>query len=247
MRLAALALVGAVAGAQAMEFRIAGNELHALGKVEGYELALLKDALAEHPAIDTVVFRQSPGGDAWTAYRVGETIRDRGLRTVVAGPCRSACTIMFLGGRERHFAQAIRPEFVYLAFHGTWNSNLIERDQPAMRGHVELRDWMVSRTGGRMNAALIDRFLGARVRESMLYVYDARQLTQEDGVSLFFCEGLERKGVQPFQGCERIAGHNAYSLGLVDSLERVRVTPFQSLSAPFRPMSAAYRWPGRDD
>jgi len=47
-----------------MEFRVAGSELHLRGKVEGYEFALLKDALAEHPSIDTVVFRGSPGGDA---------------------------------------------------------------------------------------------------------------------------------------------------------------------------------------
>ncbi|TMH45917.1 MAG: hypothetical protein E6H54_04205 [Betaproteobacteria bacterium] len=65
----------AAGAAQAMEFRVAGNELHLRGKVDGYELALLKDALAEHPGIDTVVFRGSPGGDAWTAYRVGDCTR----------------------------------------------------------------------------------------------------------------------------------------------------------------------------
>src|SRR5437762_3466060 len=96
--------------AQAMEFRVAGSELHLRGKVDGYEFALLKDALAEHPGIDTVVFRASPGGDAWTAYRVGERTR------------------------------AERPEFLYLAFHGTWNASLHELNNPAIRGRVELRD-----------------------------------------------------------------------------------------------------------
>jgi hypothetical protein len=243
MKLVAFAFCALALSAQAMELRVAGKELHLRGKVEGYELALFKDALAEHPAIDTVVFRDSPGGDAWTAYRVGERIRDLGLRTVVAGRCISACTIMFLGGTSRHFAQAARPEFLYLAFHGTWSASFFDADKPAMQGRVALREWVQSRTGGRMDASLLERFIGARVRESLLFVYDPRQLAQEDGASLFFCEGLERKGAKPFEACDRISGRNAFSLGVVDSLERVRVTPFPELAAPFKPKATPYPWP----
>jgi hypothetical protein len=239
MRLAAFALVALAMSAQAMEFRIAGNELHLRGKVDGYEFALLKDALAEHPAIDTVVFRASPGGDAWTAYRVGEHIRDSGLRTVVAGPCVSACTIMFLGGRSRHFVQAERPEFLYLAFHGTWNSSLHEMNNPAIRGRVTLRDWVVSRTGGKVEPALLERFLGGERRAALLYVYDPEQLKRDDGVSMHFCEGLEAKG-KPFEVCEKIPGRDAFSMGFVNSTERVRVTPFPALPAPFKPKATSY-------
>jgi hypothetical protein len=230
--------------AQAMEFRVAGNELHLRGKVDGYELALLRDALAEHPGIDTIVFRASPGGDTWTAYRVGERIRDGGLRTVLAGPCHSACTIMFLGGKQRHFARAERPEFLHLAFHGTWNASLHEANNPAIRGRVALRDWVLSRTGGKVDAALLDRFLGGERRAAMLYVYDPEQLNREDGVSMHFCEGVEAKGAKPFEACEKVSGHDAFSMGFVNSTERVRVTPFPALPAPFKPKTAPYSWPG---
>ena len=124
---------------------------------------------------------------------------------------------------------------------------MLERDKPAMQGRVTLRAWIQSRTDGRMDALILERFLGGRVRESLLYVYDPRQLAQEDGVSLFFCEGIERRGARPFEACDRISGHNAYSLGLVDSLERVRVTPLQSLPAPFTPKGAKYHWPAEKD
>jgi len=243
MRFAALALAGVVAGAQAMEFRVAGNELHLRGQVDGYEFALLKDVLAEHAGIDTVVFRGSPGGDAWTAYRVGERIRDGGLRTVVAGPCHSACTIMFLGGKTRHFVQAVQPWFIYLAFHGTWNTSLHELNNPAIRGRVELRDWVLQRTGGKVDPVLLERFLGGERRAAMLYVYDAEQFKREDGVSLYFCQGVEAKGAKPFEACEKISGHDALSMGFVNSSERVRVTPFPALPAPFKPKSSGYRWP----
>ena len=230
--------------AQAMEFRVAGNELHLRGKVDGYEFALLKDALAEHPGIDTVVFRASPGGDAWTAYRVGERIRDSGLRTVLGGPCYSACSIMFLGGKQRHFVRTERPEFLYLAFHGTWNSSLHELNNPAIRGRVDLREWVLQRTGGKVDPALLERFLGGARPAAMLYVYDPEQLKREDGVSLHFCEGVEAKGAKPFESCEKVSGHDAFSMGFVNSSERVRATPFAALPAPFKPKTAPYPWPG---
>jgi hypothetical protein len=242
VRLIVLAFAAVAASAQAMEFRIAGNELHLRGKVEGYEYGLFKQALAEHTGIDTVVLGASPGGDAWSAFRVGEAIRDGGLRTVLAGPCISACTIMFLGGRTRHFIQTSRPEFLYLAFHGAFAGSFFDRDKPSQQGRLELRAWIVERTGRKIDPALLDRFVGTQVRSALLYAYDPRQLQREDGVSLFFCEGIEAKGTKPFE-CDRISGYNAFSLGLVNSLEVVRVTPFQALPPPYKPKSEPYPWP----
>jgi hypothetical protein len=242
VRLIVVAFAAVTASAQAMEFRIAGNELHLRGKVEGYEYNLFKQVLAENAGIDTVVFGASPGGYSWSAFRVGEAIRDAGLRTVLAGPCLSACAIMFLGGRTRHFIQVTRPEFLYLAFHGSFVSHLFDRDTPSQQDRLELRAWIVERTGGKIDPVLLDRFIGTQVHSALLYVYDPRQLARQDGVSLFFCEGIE-KGTKPFEACDGIPGHNAFTLGLVNSVERVRVTPFQELPPPFKPKSVPYPWP----
>src|SRR2546421_10631791 len=146
MRLLGLMLAVAMASAQAMELRIAGNELPLRGKVEGNEHNFLKQLLAEHAGIDTVVFGDSPGGDGWSGFRVGELIRDSGLRTVVAGRCYSACTIMFLGGGRRSFAQAARPESVYLAFHGAFAARLFDPDRPSPQGRPPVRARRPERT-----------------------------------------------------------------------------------------------------
>src|SRR5207244_11078000 len=103
----------------------------------------LRPGLAAHRRSSTVGCSAAPGGDAGTAYRVGERIRDSGLRTVLGGPCYSACSIMFLGGKQRHFVRTERPEFLYLAFHGTWNSSLHELNNPAIRGRVDLPEWVL--------------------------------------------------------------------------------------------------------
>ena len=227
-----------------MEFRVAGSELHLGGPVDGSELALFIDATREHPGIDTVVFRNSPGGDAWTAYRVGERIRDAGLRTVVVGRCVSACTVMFLGGRTRHFAEASRPDLMYLAFHGTWSQAFTQQNTPAFGGRVQLRAWIVARTGGKVDPLLLERFLGLDRRVALLHVYDPRQLRRDDGVSMYFCEGTEAKGSRPYDACEKVNGHDAFSMGFVNSEVRVKVTPPRELPPPFKPKSEAYRWPG---
>ena len=228
-----------------MEFRVAGNELHLSGRVAGDELAKFKDVMLEHGgAIDTVVFRNSPGGDAFAAYRVGERIRDAGWRTVVVGACRSACTIMFLGGRSRHFARVARPELVYLGFHGTWSTGFLESNSPGFRGRPELRGWIIERTGGKVDARLLERFMQNEIRTALLVAYDPQQFGRDDGVSMFFCEGGEAKGAKPFDACEKIVGHDAFSMGFVTSAERVPVTPAAKLPAPFQPKPAPFQWPG---
>ena len=215
-----------------MEFRVAGNELHLSGPVAGQEYAHFKDAVAAHPQIDTVVFRNSPGGDAWSAYRVGEAIRDRGWRTVVVGRCHSACAIMFLGGRTRHFAQASQPENMLLAFHGTWSTGLLEAQTPGFRGRVQLRRWIVERTEGKIDPKLLERFIENERRVAFLYAYDPAQFKAGAGASMYFCEGNEQNRAKPFAACERIAGHDAFSMGFVNSPERIRVTPPSKLPAP---------------
>lgn len=227
-------LVLIVAGsAAAMDFRVAGNELHLSGRVLGDELGMLKDVEEAHPAIDTVVFRNSPGGDAWTGHRIGERIRDKGWRTVVIGGCISACTLMYLGGKSRHFAKASYPERVFLAFHGTSSSAFLDRGQAAPRGRPAIRRWIESRTGGKVDPDLMDRFVNNEQRETALRVYDPLQLARADGVSVLFCEG-PGQGKPPFDSCEKLPGRDAFTMGFVTSAERIAVTPPSRLPPPFR-------------
>lgn len=221
--------------AEAMEFRVAGNELHLSGRVTGDELGMLRDVEAAYPGrIDTVVFRDSPGGDAWSGFRVGERIRDHGWRTVVIGACVSACTLMFLGGRTRHFGVAARPGRMLLGFHGPSSANFLDRGAAAPRGRPEVRAWIESRTGGKADPALVERFVGNEKRATLLLVYDPEQLARSDGVSTLFCEDSVPKGKSPFDACEKLAGKDAFSMGFINSPARVKVQPPASLPSPYR-------------
>ena len=59
--------------------------------------------LDAHPSITTVRLT-SPGGRVVEARELSEVIARRGLTTVAVGNCASACTVLFMAGRERLLA-----------------------------------------------------------------------------------------------------------------------------------------------
>lgn len=60
----------------------------------------VRDMLEAYPSITTVRLT-SPGGRVVEARAMSELITRRGLTTLAAGNCASACTVLFMAGRER--------------------------------------------------------------------------------------------------------------------------------------------------
>ena len=96
--------------ALAMELKIVGNQLILSGPVVGDEPGKVREALASSPGIETVILRNSGGGNAPAGYQVGQLLRERGVRTAVSGYCYSSCSRMFLGGSARYFTDDYLPE-----------------------------------------------------------------------------------------------------------------------------------------
>lgn len=105
--------------AQAMKIEVHKNIVYASGSV-GDDIRAFEEAFAK-PDVDTVVFVNSPGGSLYTGLRVGNMIADKNLKTVIAGTCASACSIMFMGGKERTFSDAFPPSQTYIGIHGAHN------------------------------------------------------------------------------------------------------------------------------
>jgi hypothetical protein len=67
--------------APAMELKIVGNQLFLSGPVVGDEPGKVREALASSPGVETVILRNSGGGNAPAGYQVGQLLRERGMRT----------------------------------------------------------------------------------------------------------------------------------------------------------------------
>jgi hypothetical protein len=94
-----------------------GTELEITGGIKYGLDRDLRAALAASPGV-AVVHLDSPGGRIGEARKLYETIRAHGLVTYVFGTCASACTIAFLGGRERLIEAAATLGFHSAAFPG---------------------------------------------------------------------------------------------------------------------------------
>jgi hypothetical protein len=106
-----------------MAIVVAGDQLIVTGAVVAGDYDVVESNVSFNPQIQTIILRNSSGGDAPTGYRLGELFREKSLQTAVSGYCYSSCSRLFLGGKERHFTDDYPPEFTQIGFHGHYDNN----------------------------------------------------------------------------------------------------------------------------
>ena len=199
----------------AMELKVAGNQLILSGRVVGDEPGKVREALANSPKIDTVILRNSPGGDAPAGYQTGQLLRERGLRTAVSGYCYSSCSRMFLGGSTRYFTDDYPAENTHIGFHGHYHAD--GHLNAALMRQYGLRDWIIKYSDGKADANLVERWINIPDSRGMIHFFHPG-LVNRGGASTFMCRGGEPTG--PVFACEPI-GKTALELGVVTSLDIV--------------------------
>jgi hypothetical protein len=202
--------------ALAMDINTVDNALILSGPVTGAELNQVKDALAANPKIDLVVLRNSPGGDAWTGYRMGEFFRDKGLTTAVSGYCISSCSRMFLGGKQRLFTDDYPAARTFVGFHGHYdNSGNLDRGSVSKGG---LYQWILRYSDGKADPDLVSRWIAIEKNggaASFLHPDVSATL----GHSVFFCDGVQNTTSNSTK-CEPLAT-NALERGVITDVRRV--------------------------
>lgn len=224
--------------ASAMDFRLIADQLVLSGPVNSGDFEKTRDILASSAKVDTIVLRNSPGGDVLSGYRLGELFREKGLRTLVSGLCYSSCSRMFLGGKTRYFTDDFPPIYTNLGFHGHYdmsNGHL----QPQLVAQFHLKDWLIKYSDGKADPALIDRWMAIPINIGMIHFYHP-DLFKPGGISTFLCQGTE-KMAQAVLGCEPIR-KTALELGIVTSLQVQRSNDQDEikLGIPTRPRSSNF-------
>jgi len=199
----------------AMELKVVGNQIILNGQVAGDEPEKVREALTSSPEIDTVILRNSPGGNAPAGYRAGELIRERGLRTAVSGYCYSSCSRMFLGGSARYFTDDYVPESNNVGFHGHYDR--IGRLNVDLMRQYGLRDWIIKYSDGKADPVLVERWINIPYSRGMIHFFHPG-LVKRAGVSTFMCQGDEPQ--RSVFDCEPIA-KTALDLGIITSLDLV--------------------------
>jgi hypothetical protein len=128
--------------------------IHLSGKVDKTDWAAWQEALQRNAGkVDTVVFHNSPGGDSATGRRIGHSIRENKLRTVVDGPLRLRVRQYVPRRNGAAVRLARRQQEIVLGYHGSYN----KRDEG--REQEEERSYFSELTDGKMDDELIERFI----------------------------------------------------------------------------------------
>ena len=199
----------------AMEQKVVGTQLILSGRVVGNEPGKVRVALANSPEIDTVILRNSPGGDAPAGYQTGQLLRERGLRTAVSGYCYSSCSRMFLGGSTRYFTDDYPADHTHIGFHGHYHAD--GHLNAALMAQYGLRHWIIKYSDGKADANLVERWINIPYSRGMIHFFHP-VLVNRGGTSTFMCRGDEPTGL--VFACEPI-GKTALELGIVTSLDLV--------------------------
>jgi rhodanese-related sulfurtransferase len=188
----------------AMTIETRGNTVFASGPVDD-DVRKFEDAFAAE-GVTTVVFVNSPGGDLWTGLRVGRMIASKGLNTVTAGTCISACSIMFMGGKERRFSDAFRPSLTYVGIHGAHNTatkQVNSQAQPQIYAFYKLN------MGDKFNSEVMNKALyDMQDAGSLLRVFDPVRSAKTAPYHCVSSQTLRDK-------CTKFPDIDAMSLGVV--------------------------------
>ena len=215
---AALALaiaLGLPASAGAMTLERVGADLFATGPVEAGDVAAFSAEL-ERGGIHRIVFVNSPGGQLRAALQVALRIRDARVQTLVSGYCHSACSLMFIAGRERRFATGHKPRNTQIGIHGA--SNRVTRELRP-QGTPQMLALYRQQMGEKFQEALIRQALTELTEHHGMLRVREMERTQPGERVPWFCPS----GRTPFEQCTRHVGHDALSLGVVTSPETVPI------------------------
>jgi Clp protease len=149
-------LLGAVSlscAAQALTLHRDGGDLYASGVIQiGDDLAL-RAAHAQAP-VQRLILVNSPGGALMASLRIARWLEDLHITTLAAGPCMSACSLIFMAGERRQFASLPRHPASVIGIHGAYNARTGQASEAAA---PLMLDYYRQRMGANYDAAIIEQ------------------------------------------------------------------------------------------
>jgi hypothetical protein len=211
----AVLLNSTAAGAMTMEVR--GDQLIASGRIVADDGVRFRKLVDANPNVKTVILWNSPGGAARANDAITEAIESLGLNTVVTGFCVSACAMVFLAGKDRSFGDLEPIGSTSLGFHASY----VDGHLAAERRLAALRARVLDRTRGKIEPALVDRWLHLTdERSSVRFRYPGDSAA---GPTTYFCPLGRFPNMCDYKSCDAIPDTSALSAGIITSTDIVHV------------------------
>lgn len=208
---------GLLPAASAMDFRQVGDTLVMSGPVDDHDLVRLRNHLATH-RVALVLLHESPGGDLWNGYQIGNRLRDEGLPTAVSGKCESACALIFLAGTERSFTDGRPAAATMVGLHG---AHAIGTGRPLPELSPRMAYMIRTMTGHKYPDDLLQRTVYPRNAQDMVYAFHpGRYPLKAPGRGIVQCLKRATEGFD----CSMLQGLDALGIGILTN-PQVMVLP----------------------
>lgn len=139
--------------AQALTLHRDGEDLYATGTIQAGDDLALKAAHQEAP-VSRLVLVNSPGGALLTSLRIARWVEDLRITTVAVGHCLSACSLVFMAGEQRQFAQPMNGHAHLIGIHGPYAQRT---GQFSASGAVMMLSYYRTRMGEKFDAAVMEQ------------------------------------------------------------------------------------------
>lgn len=207
--------------AQAMTLERVGQDLYATGPTVSQDFLSFKAALAAGD-IERLILVNGPGGDLWTGMQVARMVQSAQLKTIVSGHCMSACSLIFMAGRERAFGTGHLPRVTMVGIHGAHSKDTKTVNPAAMPQMYALYKQQM---GDKFDSALIQQAL-YDIQEAYGFLRIREiQRNQDKDRTPWFCP----TGQTPITECTTYPGKDALTLGVVTQLETEILTLPESM------------------
>ena len=229
-----LAAMATAPAARAMEFHRVADVLVMSGPVDDGDLVRLRDALASGPKPALVLLDDSPGGDLWVGYQVGNRIREEGLPTAVSGKCESACGLIFLSGTRRAFSDGRAIAHTMVGLHG---AHAVGSFQPLTELGPRMAWVIKTSTDRKYPSDLLERTVYPQHAEDMVYAFfPGRYPAGAKARGVVEC----RKQPDAKFKCDMLEGLDALGIGIVTTAELLQLpADVKELLERIEPVSTA--------
>lgn len=201
------------ANLNAMTLERVGNDLFATGPTVDQDFLKFKEALAKG-GIERLILVNGPGGDLWTGMQVARMVQQAKIHTVASGYCMSACSLIFMAGKERSFGSGSLPRGTLIGIHGAHDKDTQRINTSYM---PQMYAFYQTQMGEKFDAKVINQALyGIKEASGFLRIREL-QRTQEKDRTPWFCP----TGQTPFEQCQQHTGKDAFSLGVVTQTDTV--------------------------
>ena len=206
-------LLGAVSQTHAINILRVDSDVFISGDIVAKDDVKLRAEFDAAP-VKRLILVNSRGGHLNASMNIARWLTTRGVTTLVAGPCLSACSIIFMAGQQRQYATGYEPRLTVVGIHGP-SMPLTGQLLPAHA--AEMLAFYKERMGEKYDAGLLRVALfEMKDASGFVLIREISRNSPRDRITLH-CPTSST----PRWRCTEYPQLDAYTLGLVTSVETV--------------------------